>query len=795
MKVNEIAAMNALAIRISVLSMCCTLFGCTFSTPHPAHPAAGDSSALDALLSEHSSQWVDPFIGTDRMGHTYPGATVPYGMVQLTPQTRFEPYSAQDGAYNPETYRYCAGYQYSDSTILGFAHTAFSGTGHSDLGDLLIMPTVGRPDLSSNDDGGPQFGSPFEHNKETAKPGYYSVELQQHDITAELTATARTGQHQYTFNAGGNAHLALDLTYNIYHHPDKNVWTFLRVENDTTVVGYRQTTGWGRTRLVHFALRFDRKVVDFGQEQGTDLAYNGFYRRFDEDRGFPEMAGRDLRVWLDFGALPPGGSLGVRVGLSSVSTAGALANLEAEAPRSDFEGAHAAATATWDKALSIAQITPLRDQDRTTFYTALYHSMLSPVLYEDVDGQYRGLDQNIHTSEGFVNHTIFSLWDTYRALHPWINLTQPERASDLIHSMLAHADESVHKMLPIWSHYANENWCMIGYHAVSVLADAQATGVPNFPLNRALEAAKNTAQTPYFDGLDGYMEYGYFPDEMSHSSVSKTLEMAYDDWCIARLAEASGDVATTRDFDNRASSYREHWDPTIGFMRPKLANGQFREQFDPLDTHGQGFIEGNAWNYGLYVPHAVDSLIAWHGGNKAFTAHLDSLFTMSLDDHYFAETEDISRDGIMGNYVHGNEPGHHIAYLYNFAGQPEKTQKRVRTICETMYGPDVNGLCGNDDAGQMSAWYLFSALGFYPLAPGSGWYDLGSPAVQAADVKLGKGKLLRIRTKGNAPDNPVVESVEWNGEPLADHRISASSLTQGGTLTFNFAGRTAPLGH
>ncbi len=789
-EVHEIAGMNRshgfslLLLPFLVL----TFIGCQTDNANGPSAARDPGTSADGILEgKDLSQHVDPFIGTDRMGHTYPGATVPYGMVQLTPQTRFEPYSATGGGYNPETYRYCAGYQYSDSTILGFAHTAFSGTGHSDLGDLLLMPTVGRPDLTDGERGGPQFGSPFSHNREDAQPGYYSVHLDRHDITAELTASARTGQHRYTFQSGGEAHLALDLAYNIYHHPDKNVWTFLRVEDDSTVVGYRQTTGWGRTRLVHFALRFDRPIADFGQEQGTDLAYNGFYRRFDEHQGFPEMAGRDLRIWLDFGTLSAGEQLNVRVGLSGVSTAGALANLEAEAPTSDFEGTRKRATETWNRALAVARIDPLKESDLTTFYTALYHSMLSPVLYEDVDGRYRGLDQNIHTSEGFVNHTIFSLWDTYRALHPWINLTQPERAADLVHSMLAHADESVHGMLPIWSHHANENWCMIGYHAVSVLADAQATRIPDFPLERALEASVRTAQVPYFDGLGSYLEFGYFPDELSHSSVSKTLEIAYDDWCIARLAEAAGDKELSTEFDRRAEGYRAHWDTASGFMRPKLANGSFRQDFDPLDTHGQGFIEGNAWNYGLYVPHAVDSLIAWHGGPEAFATHLDSLFTMELDDHYFAQTEDISRDGIIGNYVHGNEPGHHIAYLYNRAGRPDLTQQRVRMICDAMYGPDVNGLCGNDDAGQMSAWYLFSALGFYPVAPGSGWYDLGSPSVASADVQIGQGKVLQIRTEGNAPDRWKVASIEWNGQPLDSHRIHADQLLQGGTLLFKFA--------
>ena len=751
-------------------------------------PKTIDVSTTSHLFSdtEDYTKWVNPMIGTAKMGHTYPGATVPYGMVQLTPQTHFEPIVDASGSYNPATYPYCAGYQYDDSTILGFVHTAFSGTGHSDLGDLLVMPTVGRPDLDSNDKGGPRFGSSFKHSQERATPGRYRVRLDRHAIDVDLTATTRTGAHRYTFTEGGAAHIALDLTYNIYHHPDKNVWTFVRVENDSTVVGYRQTSGWGRTRLVHFAMRFDHAIADYGYEKGQELAYNGFYRRFDEERGFPEMAGRDLRAWFDFGTFEAEETLEIRVGLSGVSTAGALANLQAESVSKSFEQLQREAHDVWNDALSTVHIESVELKDDTTFYTSLYHSMLSPVVYEDVNGQYRGLDQNIHTSEGFTNYTVFSLWDTYRALHPWINLTQPDRASDMVSSMLAHADESVHGMLPIWSHHANENWCMIGYHAVSVLADALVTKVPNFSLERALDAAIRTAEVPYFDGLSSYIDHGYFPDDLSHSSVSKTLELAYDDWCIAQLAAAAGDVSMQKVFEERANGYQRVWDKTSGYMRPRLSDGSFRAEFDPLDTHGQGFIEGNAWNYGLYVPHAIDSLIAWHGGNAAFIAHLDSLFTMRLDDVYFAHTEDISRDGIIGNYVHGNEPGHHIAYLYNYAGAPEKTQARVRMICESMYGPDVNGLCGNDDAGQMSAWFLFSSLGFYPVAPGSGWYDLGAPLVRSAVIQVGD-QILQIETEG-ARDGALVERILWNGEVIQGLRIHADQLLQGGTLRFEFKG-------
>ncbi|MDA0912938.1 MAG: GH92 family glycosyl hydrolase [Bacteroidetes bacterium] len=774
-------------LRLTHFAVLGFLSGMLVQCTSPQNESTQDSpqdSAQDSLV-----QFVNPLIGTTKMGHTYPGATVPYGMVQVTPQTHFEPFFDADSQYNPETYAYCAGYQYADSTILGFVHTAFSGTGHSDLGDLLMMPTVGRPDLSSDSIGGPKFGSPYSHNNEDADAGFYAVQLDKHDILAELTATDRCAIHRYTYQQAGDAHLALDLNYNIYHHPEKNVWSFVRVENDSTVVGYRQTSGWGRTRLVHFAIRFDQPILNFGQHRETPMAYNGFYRRFNELEQFPEMAGKNLRLWFDFGPTESGSQIGFRVALSSVSMAGALANLETEAPHSatsNFAAYKQAAQSQWNEALNICRINPLKEEDKITFYTALYHTMLAPILYEDVDGRYRGLDQNIHVSDGFVNHSIFSLWDTYRALHPWMNLTQPERATDAINSMMAHADQSVHGMLPIWSHYANENWCMIGYHAVSVMADAVQHNIGGWDRRRALEIANKTATTPYFDGLGAYLNYGYVPDDLSHSSVSKTLEYAFDDWCIAKLADAidSSEIAET--YLLRSQSYRLVWDPGIQFMRPRLADGNFREDFDPMETHGQGFIEGNAWNYGLYVPHAQDSLIAWHGGPQAFERHLDSLFTMELDDRFFAHTEDISRDGIIGNYVHGNEPGHHIAYLYNRANAPQKTQERVRMICETMYGSGVDGLCGNDDAGQMSAWYLFSSLGFYPVAPGSGWYELGSPNVESAQLNVGKGKTLKIETVGNSLHKSKVNAVYWNNQIIPDWRIEASKLAEGGTLLFEF---------
>lgn len=734
------------------------------------------------------TQYVNPFIGTSKMGHVFPGATAPFGMVQLSPQTNFEVMFDEDGKYNSETYEYCAGYQYRDSTIIGFAHTNFSGTGHSDLGDFLVMPTTGKLTLEplKTITGEKGFYSTFSHKKETASPGYYQVDLDSYNIKAELTASERVGFHQYTFPKSNNAHIILDMVYNVYHHDNKNVWTFIRVENDSLVTGYRQTKGWAKTKKVFFAMQFSKPFKSYGHKKYDTVKYDGFYRRFNQEENFPEIAGKDIRAYFNFNTTE-GEKIKIKFALSPVSTAGALKNLKAEIPHWDFNKTHEATKEKWNKELSKIEVTTLTEDNKKTFYSALYHTNLSPILYEDVDGQYRGLDQNIHTSEGFTNYTIFSLWDTYRALHPLFNITQPERNNDMIKSMLAHHDESVHNMLPIWSHYANENWCMIGYHATSVIADAMAKDVGDFNYNRALKASVNTANVKYFDGLGDYINYKYVPEDKSHSSVSKTLEYAYNDWCISQIAKQIGETKTEEEFAKRATYYKNVYDPTIGYMRPKLANGSFRDNFDPMDTHGQGFIEGNAWNYGLYVPQNIENMIEMMKGKERFSQHLDSLFTMKIEDKYIEKHEDITRDGIIGNYVHGNEPGHHIPYLYNWTGHPEKTQERVRMIMDTMYDSSVEGLCGNDDAGQMSAWYIFSSLGFYPVTPGSPNYALGSPLVKEATIHLQNGKTLTIKANNQSKENVYVTKVSINGKVLENNTISHKDIVNGGTLVFEMS--------
>ncbi|WP_245815447.1 GH92 family glycosyl hydrolase [Hymenobacter gelipurpurascens] len=735
-------------------------------------------------------QYAHPIVGTQKMGHTFPGATVPFGAVQLSPDTDTISYE-QDGKYNPDVYKYCAGYQYEDKSIVGFSHTHFSGTGHSDLGDFLIMPTTGALQLNPGTADKPQSGyrSVYSHKTEVAEPAYYSVRLEDHNILAELTATNRVGFHQYTFPKSDQAHIILDLMAGIYNYPDKNVWTFVRVENDSLVTGYRQTNGWARTRTVYFALQFSKPFKQYGSRRyDKKQAYRGFWGRFDQTKNFPDLAGEQLRMYFDF-KTTEGEKIKLKFALSPVSTDGALKNLRAEAPGWDFEQVKRQGQQLWQQELSRVAIQAAKREDKDNFYTALYHAFLSPTTYMDVDGQYRGLDQNTHKAEGFTNYTTFSLWDTYRALHPLFNLVQPKRNADMVQSMMAHFEQSAEHMLPVWSHYANENWCMIGYHSVPVIADAIVKGNTPFDANKALDACVTTARQQWYDGLGHYLQLGYVPEDKSGSSVSKTLEYAYDDWCIAQAAQKLGRQDIYQEFSKRASNWQNVYDARIGFMRPKMSDGTFRKEFDVLSTNNQGFIEGNAWNYSLYVPQDPGKLIQLMGGNQKFVPHLDSLFTMHLPDKFFAETEDITRDGIIGNYVHGNEPAHHAAYLYNWTDQPWKTQERVRMIIKRMYHPTPDGLGGNDDCGQMSAWYVFTALGFYPVAPGSDEYALGSPVVQGATLRLENGKTFTIQVKNQSDKNVYVKQATLNGKILTRPFLKHSDIVQGGELVFTMSAR------
>lgn len=744
----------------------------------------GLQAAAQNTPHENLVQYVKPIIGTQRMGHTYPGATVPFGMVQLSPETDTASYEL-NGKYNPKVYEYCAGYQYEDKTIVGFSHTHFSGTGHSDLGDFLIMPTVGPLKLNPGvaDMPGSGYRSAFSHANEVSAANYYKVKLDASNITAELTTSARVGFHQYTFPKSDQSHVILDLMAGIYNYPDKTVWTYVKLLNDSTLVGYRQTNGWARTRTLYFAMAFNKKFIQHGfKKYDKREVYGGFWGKFNQTKNFPEIAGKQIRAYFDF-KTEDGEKIKLKFALSPVSMDGALANMQAEVPGWDFDKVKADGQKLWETELEKITVNASveRKQD---FYTAMYHTMINPTVYMDVDGQYKGLDQNVHKADGFTNYTTFSLWDTYRALHPLFNIIQPQRNADMVKSMLVHFDQSPENMLPVWSNSANENWCMSGYHSVAVLADAVVKGNAPFDANKALNAAVTTSRHRSYEGIGEYMDKGYIPDEKTGVSVSNTLEYAYDDWAIAQMAKKLGKTDIYNEFIKRSENYKNVYDDKSGFMRPRKADGTFRAKFDPLSTINEGFIEGNAWNYTLFVPQDPTGLIKLMGGNKRFVGYLDSLFTMNLPDKYFAETEDITRDGIIGNYVHGNEPSHHVAYLYNWTDKPWKTQERIRMILPRMYKPTPDGLGGNDDTGQMSAWYIFSSIGFYPVAPGSVDYSIGSPSVNNATIQVGNGKTFTVNVKNQSEKNVYIQKMTLNGKPYNSLTITHQDIMNGGELVF-----------
>ena len=739
---------------------------------------SGLVSAQDKL------SYVNPMIGTVKMGHTFPGACVPHGIVQLSPDTDTIPHSI-NGVYQKDTYKYCAGYQHDDKTIVGFSHTHFSGTGHSDLGDILLVPVTGElkfnPGTADNPDSG--YRSRFSHNTEISRPGYYEVTLDDYKVKAQLTATERVGVHKYSYPANEEQKLLLDLVHGIYNYDGKVLWASLRVENETLITGYRITNGWARENYTYFAISLSKPIKNYGYVDREKPKYMGFWRKFNLNSNFPEIAGRKIVCHFEFGndATP----LIAKVALSAVSTQGAIKNLEAEAKNKSFEQIAEEASSKWKKEMEVIEVSGNED-GKTMLYTSLYHTLINPSVYMDVDGQYRGIDHNIHKADGFTNYTIFSVWDTYRALHPLFNLINRERSTDIVKSMMAHYDQSVHKALPVWSHMGNENWCMIGYHSVSVLADAIDKGL-NIDKQHALEAMVNSSNVDYYDGTGDYKRLGYVPVDKSGSGSSITLEYSYDDWTIYNTAKKLNNNAVTETYKKRALSYQNVFDPELQFVRAKLSDGSWKTPFSLLDTHGQGFIEGNSWNYSFYVPHDVKGLIQQMGGDKQFTQRLDSIFTMHLPDEFFEHTEDVTREGILGNYVHGNEPSHHIPYLYAWTSQPWKTQYWVREIMNRMYKNSIDGLCGNDDCGQMSAWYIFSAMGFYPVCPGSNQYVLGAPYFPYMKVKVGDNKYLEIKADKVSDKMRYVKSVKLNGKPYTKAYLTYNDIKNGAELTFEMS--------
>lgn len=726
------------------------------------------------------TEYVNPIIGTDGMGHTFPGACVPFGIVQLSPDTDTIPHNI-DGKYQPRVYEYCAGYQYQDKSIVGFSHTHFSGTGHSDLGDILIMPTTGELHLNPGTAEAPDSGyrSRFSHDTEKARPGYYEVKLEDYNVKAQLTTTQHVGVHRYTFAKEDTPRIIMDLNHGIYNYDGKTLWASIRVENDTLLTGYRITNGWARTNYTYFAIALSKPIKDYGFRDLQRQLYRGGWGKFPQNHNFPEMAGRKVVSYFEF---EKGEPLEIKVALSGVSTEGAIKNLLAETQGKNFEQIAEEADLAWRNELKSIEVEGSEDE-KTMFYTSYYHTMINPSVYMDVDGQYRGLDQNIHQADGFTNYTVFSLWDTYRAEHPFLLLMKPQQARDMAISMIRHQQQSVHGLLPIWSHMACDNWCMSGYHAVSVLSDAIAKGL-DIPVDEALKAMETTSKVPYLDGLADYIKYGYVPMESSGTPASNTLEYCYDDWTIYQAAKNSGREDLAEEYYQRAQNYQNIYDRSIGFARPKNKAGEWRQDFDSKQTVGEGFIEGNSWNFSFHVPHDVNGIIRLMGGEKSFRAKLDEMFYQELDEKYYADNEDITKDCLIGGYVHGNEPSHHIPYLYAWTKEPWKTQYWTREIINRMYRNDIRGLGGNDDCGQMSAWYIFTSLGFYPVCPGTDQYVLGAPYLPYLKLTLPNGNTFEVKAKGVSDKKRYVRSVKLNGVQLDRLYITHAEILAGGTLEF-----------
>lgn len=725
---------------------------------------------------------VNSIIGTNGMGHTFPGACVPHGIVQISPDTDTIPHNV-NGTYQPRAYEYCAGYQHKDNTIVGFSHTHLSGTGHSDLGDILIMPFTGElqvnPGTADNPDSG--YRSRFSHDTEISRPGYYEVLLADDQIKAQLTATERTGVHKYTYPQGEKESILLDLNHGIYNYDGKVLWANLRVENDTLLTGYRITNGWSRVNYTYFAISFSKPITNYGFVDKETPMYRGFWRRFNEYQNFPEIGGRKVVSYFDF-AGDNSQPLEIKVALSAVSCEGARKNLAAETSGRSFDDIAGQANNKWEKALS--SIEAKGDDDKLAMlYTSLYHTMINPSVYTDVDGQYRGIDHNIHQANGFTNYTIFSVWDTYRSLHPLFNIINRQVNTDIVKSMIAHCDQSVHHALPVWSHMGNENWCMIGYHSVSVLSDALAKGLP-IDKEAALKAMVSSSNVPYYDHTKEYVDLGYVPFDNAPSAASVTLEYSYDDWAVYQAALTGGNEAIAAQYKKRAMNYEKIFDPSVGFARPRYADGRWKPDFDLLKTSGEGFIEGNSWNYSFYVPQDVNNLVRLMGGNRSFINKLDSLFTMHLPDEFFAHTEDVTREGLLGTYVHGNEPSHHILYLYAWTSEPWKSQYWSREVMNRMYRNNIDGLCGNDDCGQMSAWYILSAMGFYPVCPGTDQYVIGAPYLPYMKLNLENGKTFAIKADKVSDKNRYIKSVTLNGKPYTKAYITQQDIMNGGELCF-----------
>jgi predicted alpha-1,2-mannosidase len=718
----------------------------------------------------HLSDYVRPFVGAQGEGNTYPGPSAPFGMIQISPDTDKTNWDTDSG------------YEYTDPTILGFSLTHLSGTGCPDLGDFLFVPQVGKPAFFSGMKDHPEEGyqSTFSHADESATAGYYKVKLQKSGVTTELTAGERAGILRFTFPASDEASILTDLSHVI--GPWRVAESRVRIEDNSTITGFHLITGWAKERYLYFAARYSRPFDDAQIiSAGKPVIYNTY--RF---RSHNEAAGTNLQFIAKF-KTHDGEVIQVKVAISAVSAANALQNLDAEIPDWDFEKVLNVTRAKWDDVLAKFEIEGSQEQ-KETFYTSLYHASLAPNLYEDVNGEYRGFDQNIHHAKSFTEYSVFSLWDTFRAEHPLLALIQEKRDSDMINSMLAHYDQSADHLLPMWELQGNETWCMIGYHAVPVIVDGYLKGVKGFDVKRAYDAIKTTAMNPDYDSAAAYAKLGWVPCDKEDESLSKTLEYAYDDWCIAQMAKSLGKADDCNYFMKRAASYKNIYDSSIGWMRPKDSAGNWRTPFNP-HTFGGGtnlndVTEATSSQYSWFVPQDVPGLIALMGGKEKFVEKLDSLFDAKLSKAF---TDDMSTNdlrGCIGEYWHGNEPSHHVIYLYSYAGQPWKAARLLHQVVTTQYGNQPGSLCGNDDCGQMSSWYLFTCMGFYPVCPAGDYYVIGAPQLPKVVMHLSNGKDFTMTAENISGQNIYVQSVKVNGKNWDSPFLPYEELKNGGSIDF-----------
>lgn len=695
------------------------------------------------------TQYVDPFIGAADNGHTFPGACRPFGMIQTSPVT---------GAVG---WRYCSEYMYADSIIWGFTQTHLNGTGCMDLGDILVMPFTGERHRTWD-----AYRSSFSKTSENATPGYYTVTLDQAKVKAELTATTHAALHRYTYEQADSASILIDLQHGPawnekQYHSQVNSCE-VNWENDSTLTGHVNNKVWV-DQDYYFVMQFSRPVIDHFELPMAET-----------EKGKRLVASFNIQ---------PGEEVLMKVALSTTGVEGAKANMAAEVPEWDFEGIRTAAKADWNSYLSRIEVEGT-DEEKTNFYTSFYHALIQPNEISDVDGRYRNAADSVVNATGGKFYSTFSLWDTYRAAHPFYTLMVPERVDGFINSLVDQAE--VQGYLPIWGLWGKENFCMVANHGVSVVAEAYAKGFRGFDAERAFNAIKQTQTVshPLKSNWENYMKYGYFPTDLTEAeSVSSTLESVYDDYAAADMAKRMGKTEDAAYFARRADFYKNLFDSSTQFMRPKKSDGTWKSPFNPsqighAESVGGDYTEGNAWQYTWHVQHDVPGLIALFGGEEPFLNKLDSLFTLKL------ETTQADVTGLIGQYAHGNEPSHHVTYLYALAGRPERTQELIREIFDTQYSPKPNGLCGNDDCGQMSTWYMFSAMGFYPVNPVSGEYVFGAPQLPEFVLHLADGKTFTIKAEGLSEANKYVKSITLNGEPYTKNFISHADIVKGGTLVY-----------